>query len=144
MRKKYYQPFIFLILLVLVIISQLNHSFSVVPGWHTIIYPPGYIIEMSLIFISLFFATIGYIVLAKKISSLNFKIFLVHFLLTLPLILGLLYPLKPINIFSLANHEMENIIVLRTLIERIIISVFLIGQIFFVINFIKALKMKTS
>jgi len=47
MKGKYYQSLILLILLILTFISQYKVGFSVVPGWHSTIYPPKYIMQLK-------------------------------------------------------------------------------------------------
>jgi len=75
MKRKYIQSFIFLILLILTIISQYNVVFPVAPesGWHTVIYPPKYIIEMSIILMPLIVAIGCYTFLSFWLGNLCCK-----------------------------------------------------------------------
>jgi magnesium-transporting ATPase (P-type) len=144
MKMKYIQSCIFLILLILTIISQYNAGFPVVPGWHTVIYPPKYIIEMSIIILSLILAISGYTFLSFKKQPLNSRIFVLHFLLTIPIIIALLYPFKSVDMTSLSKDEMEKIFSRQELMEYVLISVFIVGQLIFLTYFTKHVRLKPS
>ena len=146
MKRKYIQSCIFLILLILTIISQYDILFPVVPksGWHTVIYPPNYIIEMSIIIMSLVLAIGGYTFLSFTKQPLNSGIFVLHFLLTIPIIIALLYPFKSVDMTSLSKDEMEKIFSRQEWMEYVLISVFIIGQLIFLTFFTKHARRKSS
>jgi len=144
MKGKYFRPLAFLILLVLTFISQYNVGFSVVPGWHSTIYPTKYIIEMSIIILSLLLAICGYTFLSFKKLSLDPRIFLLHFLLTIPIIIALLYPFQNIEMTSLSQDEIEKTLSQRELTEYVLISVFIVGQLIFWAFFTKRVILKPS
>lgn len=137
MKSRYTQSCIFLILLILTFISQRNAWFSVVPGWHTVIYPPKYIIEMSIIILLLILAIAGYAFLSFKKQSLNPVIFVIHFLLTIPIIIALLYPFKSGDMTSLSKDEIEKIFSRQEWMGYVLISVFIVGQLIFLTFFTK-------
>ena len=64
-----YIPFLaFIILLLLTIPGWFDFSTSVVPGWHTTIFPP-YFIWGIIIMIALLFFTIGYWLSSKSVYT---------------------------------------------------------------------------
>jgi hypothetical protein len=115
---------------------------SVVPGWHMAIYPPGYIIKFSLTILFLLIAIIGYAFIVR--SPINFKVFLVHVLLTLPLVIALSYPFKTIDISLLPESELERLLAQRNWLEYSLFLMFAIGQFIFLIYLAKCFKLKTA
>jgi len=79
--KKAYLLIAFLVLLLAALVYFFGGATSVVPGWHTTIYPPYY----SWLFIAIimfFFAGIGYWLFIKKVSRLNWLLFIFYSLIT--------------------------------------------------------------
>lgn len=131
---------IFLILLMLACFDHLTTGFSDIPGWHITIYPPNYIIETSIKILSLLFAVIGYIMLSKKFSKIDFRTFLYHFLLTIPAILLSLYPME-FMAQSSTVHGIESQINQTYLLNRIVFGFFVIGQTIFLVYFFRKMKL---
>ncbi len=84
-----YIPFLaFLVLLLLTIPFSFDFATSVVPGWHTKIYPPYFIWGLILIVV-LLLVTIGYWMLSKRVDKINWTLFAIHFILTIPTVIFL-------------------------------------------------------
>ena len=142
MKSNYVSGFCFLMLLGLIFFSQMRTAFSIVPGWHTTIYPPDYIIIHCLIGLFLLIVIVGYVFLLRP--PINLKVFLLHFLLTLPLIIILLHPFKPLEISSISQIESQHILDQRKLLGYLLFSLFFIGQLIFFVYLIRHFKFKTS
>ena len=144
MKSKYFQTFIFLTLLILTVWSQYRTSSTVVPGWHTVVYPSNYLLVISFITLSLFLAIIGYTYFSYKKKPIGPWIFILHFLLTVPLIIALLYSFKTIDMSTLSKAEFDRIIIQKEWYEYLLFSLFIIGQLVFLIYFIKHFTIKTA
>lgn len=87
-----YIPFLaFLILLLLTIPFSFDFATSVVPGWHTIIFPPHFIWGL-LVLVVLLLVTIGYWLLSKRADKTNWTLFAIHFTLTILTVIFLKFP----------------------------------------------------
>jgi hypothetical protein len=87
-----YIPFLaFLILLLLTIPFSFDFAASVVPGWHTTIYPPYFIWGLIALSVSLL-VTIGYWLLSKRTDKTSWILFAIHFALTIPTVIYLKFP----------------------------------------------------
>lgn len=134
--------FIFLVLLA----PRLNFfvgdfATSVVPGWHTTIFPPQFILGL-VITITLSFVTIGYWKLAKKTDQINTKIFLIHLLLTLPIIIfNQSYIRKRVDEILISSNDTKTyeLIIQVSIILPIL---FFVGQILFAWYFFTTLYIK--
>ncbi len=113
---------------------------SLIPGWHTAIYPypliPALIKFLLLILVSLF-----YWKLAKFKNEINFKKFIIHFLLTVP---GIIF--SKVNLYQLLYSdsaepknfmfEIQTVVCIRVLANIL----FFLGLILFVIYYKKLRK----
>ena len=86
MRRPYIPFFIFAMLFTLTIPFSFDVATSVVPGWHSTVLTPFFLITISVAVI-LLIVTIAYWTLAKKVGSTNLTTFIFHFSLTIPTVL---------------------------------------------------------
>jgi len=144
MKLKHTHAFIFLILLILTVFSQYNTGFEATPGWHAVIYPPKYLIQMGFVILSLLFAIIGYTILTVKSADISLKSFIFHFIFTAPLVVALLFPMQSISVPPMSEAEVQNILTQTEWMERILFSLFAIGLLVFMVNFIRSFKSRSS
>lgn len=141
--KSAYLPFIiFLLLFLSTILFPFDAATSVVPGWHISIFPTWFIIGV-IVTIVLLLVTIAYWLLAKKRGiKPNPILFIGHILLTIPLLFYLRFP--GVLITDQLNNEDEILQMLdlnrKTAISSLIL--FILGQVSFIIYFIRILKNK--
>jgi len=134
--------FIFLILCIIlfpywIIYLQFDYLSSIVPGWNTTIIT-GQIISNTSKFLILTVITIYYWKLSSNTNQLNFKKFLVHFLMTIPAVFIeriSLYEL--LNFNSLNANSFVNWIQIIFFINICCNILFIIGQILFGIYYVK-------
>ena len=137
-----YIPFIaFLILLLLTMPFSFDFATSVVPGWHTTIFPPYFIWGLFVIII-LLFVTIGYWLLFKRTDKTNWTLFAIHFALTIPTIIYLKFPSILLDVQSTDQREWIRAIDFRMKLIPVACILFIVGQILFLIYFIRTLKTK--
>jgi len=134
MQKKYLPILSFLLLLI--IATPFESGFTIQhPGWHTIIPSTSYleIIIWLLISIILF----SYYIIIKKGKTIHLKIFLIHFVLSIPLVL---YARFNIFIRFTASKNTTDILEFITILNTIAYTsliLFLISQVIFIIYIIK-------
>jgi hypothetical protein len=61
------------------------------PGWHTTIFPPYFVVGLILIVV-LLLVTIAYWLLSKRTDKINWSLFAIHFVMTIPTIIYLKFP----------------------------------------------------
>lgn len=137
---KPYIPFLaFLLLLLLSIPFSFDFATSVVPGWHTTIYPP-YLVWTLIVVIALLLAAIGYWVLSKRQDKINRTFYVIHIALTIPTVVYLKFP----TIFLDANlsdqNELLKALEFRMKLIPITWILFAVGQLLFLIYFIRRIK----
>jgi len=138
--KKPYVPFLaFLVLLLLVIPFSFDLATSVVPGWHTTIFPP-YFVWWLVTLIVLLLVVIGYWLLLKRVDKINWTLFAVHVLLTIPTVIFLKYPSILLNVDQADQNRMIKEVMLRMKLVPVVWIIFIVGQILFLIYFIRAIK----
>ena len=139
-----YIPFLaFLILLLLTIPFSFDFATSVVPGWHTTIFPP-YFIWGIIVVIVLLLVTIGYWLLSKRTDKINWTLFAIHFLLTIPTIIFLKFPTILLDVELTDQDKLIRAIEFCMKIIPIAWTLFIIGQILFLIYFIRTIKQRKS
>ena len=140
--KRPYIPFLtFLVLLLLTIPFSLNFAASVVPGWHTTIFPPYFIWGLILIIV-LLFVTIGYWLLSKRVDKINWTLFALHFILTIPTVVFLKFPSIFLNLPLTDQEEIIKAIYLRMKLIPFAWTLFIIGQVLFIIYFVRTINSK--
>ncbi|OJY85075.1 MAG: hypothetical protein BGP14_04315 [Sphingobacteriales bacterium 44-15] len=139
---KPYIPFLaFLILLLLTIPFSFDFATSVVPGWHTTIFPP-YFIWGLIVMIVLLLVTIGYWLLSKRTDKTNWTLFAIHFVLTIPTIIYLKFPSILLDVQLTDQNELIRAIEFRIKVIPVAWTLFIVGQILFLIYFIRTIKAK--
>jgi hypothetical protein len=140
--KKPYIPFLaFLMLLLLTIPFSFDFATSVVPGWHTTIFPP-YFIGGLIVIVVLLLVTIGYWLLSKRKKKINWKLFAFHFILTISTVILLKFPTIFLNVEQTNQEEIIKAISLRMKLISTAWALFIIGQVLFVVYFIRTIKSK--
>ncbi len=143
MKQPYIPLIAFAALLLLTTRISFDFATSVVPGWHTTIYPP-YFLASAIIFISILFSVIAYWLLLKKNAKISWAIFFIHLVLTIQVVIINRFP----NLFlDIQNIEKKKIIgQLSLLSDLIMLSYFLFiaGQFLFVVYFVKAMRKKRT
>ena len=91
-RKKYYFLIAFLAFLLIALIYFFGSAANVVPGWHTIIYPPYYT-WVLIVIMTLFFGAIGYVLYIKQTSKTNWVLYIIYFLTTTSIYFFTKFPL---------------------------------------------------
>jgi hypothetical protein len=137
-----YIPFLaFLILLVLTIPFSFDFATSVVPGWHTTIFPP-YFIWGLFVMIVLLLVTIGYWLLSKRTDKTNWTLFAIHFALTIPTIIYLKFPSILLDVQTTDYDKLIKAIEFRMKLIPVAWILFIAGQILFLIYYIRTIKSK--
>jgi hypothetical protein len=142
--SKPYTPFLaFLILLMLTIPFSFDFAYSVVPGWHTTIFPPYFILEFLVIIILLFVA-IGYWLLSKRVDKTNWALFAIHFTLTIPTIIFLKFPSIFLNVEPIEYEKLLKSMEFQMKLVPVAWTLFIAGQILFLIYYIRTIKTKRN
>ncbi len=135
-----YIPFVaFLILSLLTIPFSFDFATSVVPGWHTTIFPP-YFIWGLIVVIVLLMVTIGYWLLSKCTDKINWTLFTIHFFLTIPTIIFLKFPTILLDVQLTDQDKLIKAIEFRMKLIPIAWVLFIVGQILFLIYNVRTIK----
>lgn len=140
--KRGYIPFIaFLVLLLLTIPFPVDLATSVIPGWHTTIFP-HYFIWGLIVIIVLLLVTAGYWILSKRVGKINWTLFVFHFILTIPIIIFLKFS----SIFSEGRQnnqeEIAEAISLRIKLIPVAWTLFIAAQALFITYFVRTIHSK--
>jgi hypothetical protein len=137
-----YLPFIaFLTLLLLTIPFSFDFATSVVPGWHTTIYPPYFIWTLALVVV-LLFVVIGYWLISKRVDKTNWTLFIIHHLLTIPTVIFIKFPSILLDVHQTDRDELIRSLALRVKLIPWAEGLFVVGQIFFLVYFIRTIRRK--
>lgn len=137
-----YIPFLaFLVLLLLTFPFSFDFATSVVPGWHTTIFPP-YFIWGLIVLIVLLLVTIGYWLLSKRTGKTSWTLFAIHFALTVPTIIYLKFPSILLDVQLTDQNELIRAIDFRMKLIPVAWTLFIAGQILFLIYYIRTMKAK--
>lgn len=139
MRRPYIPFLAFLILLLLTIPFSFDFATSVVPGWHTTIFPPYFIWGLIVITV-LLLVTIGYWLLSKQTDNTNWTLFAIHFVLTIPTIIYLKFPSILLDVQLTDQDELIKAIAFRIKLIPIAWTLFIVAQVLFLIYFIRTIK----
>jgi hypothetical protein len=132
-----YIPFLaFLILLLLTIPFSFDFATSVVPGWHTTVFSPYFIWEVIVI-IFLLLVTIGYWVLSKRAGKINWALFAIHIVFTIPTVTYLKFPSILPDVQLTDQDKLIKAINLQIKIIPIVWTLFIVGQFLFLVYFIR-------
>ena len=119
----------FLTYLVLVILtSPLTPAFSLseVPGWHTDAMSPSSLLAL-VNWVPLLLVMLGYWHLSKRFSQVNMKLFGLHLLLTLPLLVVDHFPILIFEIVADFNVTLNSLILLAQFYPWLVLA-FCVGQ----------------
>jgi hypothetical protein len=135
-------PFVaFLVLLLLTIPFSFDFATSVVPGWHTTIYPPYFIWTLALVVV-LLFVVIGYWLISRQVNKVNWALFITHLLLTIPTIIFIKFPSILLNLDEPNRDQLIRSLVLRVRLIPWAEGLFAVGQILFLVYFIRTIRKK--
>lgn len=136
-----YIPFIsFLGLILLTIPFSFEFTSSVGPGWHATIYSPYYFYTFVLIIV-LLIASISYWLVLNKADKINWSLYFIHTLITISTLIFIKNP----SLFMPYQNAEEQIFSDFTLLLKLIRwaqILFVIGQIVFLIYFIRVIRRK--
>lgn len=137
---KPYIPFLaFLILLLLTLPFSFDFAASVVPGWHTTIFPPYFIGGLIVVFV-LLLVTIGNWLLSKRTGKTNQTLFAIHFGLTIPTVIYLKFPYVLADLRLTDQNELIEALSFRVKLISVAWTLFIVGQIIFLIYYIRTRK----
>ena len=139
MRLYYLACILFAILLGMTNPFSFNMGSSVVPGWHTIIIAPMTILN-TIISVILVLVIIAYWSLTKKTNRGHWANLVIHFTLTIPAILIITHPFLIASIFKIDFEDFERLMKYNNYSLYASLTLFLIGQMFFFINYIQLIK----
>lgn len=139
MTRPYILFLAFLILLFLTIPFSFDFATSVVPGWHTTIFPP-YFIWGLIVLIVLLLVTIGYWLLSKRADKINWILFTIHFALTIPTVIYLRFPSVLLDVQLTDQNELTKAIEFRMKLIPFAWTLFIVGQLLFLIYFIRTIR----
>jgi hypothetical protein len=143
MRRTYLPLLMFLVLLLLTISFSVDFTTSVVPGWHTTIFPPYFILGLIVIIV-LLLGTIGYWLLYNRTDRVSWTLFAIHFALTIPTMVYLKFPSILLNVQFKNQEELIKEIVFRMKLIPMTWTLFIVGQILFLIYYVRTIKAKRS
>lgn len=129
MKLSYLPSLIFICIFLSFFPLSLDYATSVVPGWHTSIFPP-YFIWQSIVVLIILLVSIAYWKLSTKNGTINWIFFIVHFILTIPAIIYLKYGLMIFNSVTISKDEL------------LITISFVLGQILFIVHYVRSLQRK--
>ncbi len=141
MRKAYLPFLMIIVVLILSLLFPFNHdTSSVVPGWHTTIWPPEFIFSLISIII-LVFVSIGYWLLSKKVEKANWILFSIHFVCTISTIIFIKFPLLLVAMFTrITDQEPLRMWKLFIYLMPVAYLFFIAGQVIFAVYFFRTLK----
>ena len=121
-------PFIIYLLLTISFFPlSSDYATSIVPGWHTTIFSP-YAVGQFIVILSLAGVSFGYWKLSKLTNTINWKLFINHILLTIPLLVLLMFD----TYISIDINPMISV--------PVSIFLFIAGQIIFLLYCIKIIN----
>lgn len=141
MQKPWIPVFLFALLFIWVI-SSVEYASSVVPGWHTTIFPPYFFISLSLLVI-LLVVIVGYWILAKR-GTFHLSFFIIHMTLTLP---AVLFSRLPSLLTLMDGPDIlvnEQPILFSTVAVFASFVLFMLGQVLFAIYFFRTITLQHS
>lgn len=129
MKLSYIPSLIFICLFMSFFPLSSDYATSVVPGWHTTIFPPYFILQFIVVLIILL-VSFAYWKLSTITGTINWIFFIIHFILTIPAIIYLKYGLMIFNSVTISKDEL------------LIPISFVIGQILFIVHYVRSLQRK--
>ena len=135
MQKKYIPLIFFSFLFILAIPFESGFTIQSLSGWNNVIPSTSYLEIVILIYISILIFL--YWKILKRQTEINIKLFILHFILTIPIVLWARFnfPIRQI-VRRNANDMMELIDLINQTLYTVLI-LFFIGQLFFVALLLK-------
>lgn len=140
--KKYVPLIAFTLLLILAIPFESGFTIQSLSGWNMVIPSTSYLEIIVLILISII--TFVYWRISKKETQINLKLFLIHFIFSIPIVVWARFNFPIRQITAKNSTEILQMIALIDRILYTILLLFFVGQTFFVILLIKIRKTKTG
>jgi len=139
MTRPYIPLLAFLVLLLLTNPFSFDFAISIVPRWHTTIYPPYFIWGLALIIVFLLL-TIGYWLLSKRVDKINWTLFAIHFMLTISTVIFLKFPSVLLGMKETNQDELIKALAFRINLIPVAWTLFIVGQVLFLVYYIRQLK----
>jgi hypothetical protein len=139
MDRKYlpFIAFLFLLILATPFESGLRIQNS---GWNTI-FPTTSLLEI-IVWVFIAIITFMYWLRIKKSKEIVIKIFLIHFILTIPIVLYARFNLLIRQITAKSVQDILELITIINIIAYSVLTVFCIGQIIFIYSILKKSNLK--
>lgn len=129
MNRSYIPLLIFFVLLLMAVAFSFDSSTLAVPGWHTTIYPPYFIVVIiSILF--LIFVSIGYWQLTNRVDKINWILFALHCTLSILTTVFIVFPSVFLNIQQGDQEEIIKAVSYRLKLIPVAWALFIIGQVF--------------
>ncbi len=129
--------FILLFIGLLLLATPFESFFTIQnPGWHTTIPATSYLEVLVFLYVLI----ITFIYWRINSEKINIKLFFFHFLLCIPIVIYARFNYLLRSLFSNYTNDLLVLMKYLTLIASISITLFLIGQIFFIIQLKKIKK----
>ena len=141
MTRLYFPLIAFLTLLLLTIPFSFDFATSVVPGWHTSIYPPYYIWTLAMVVV-LLFVVIGYWLMSRRVDKTNWTLFILHLLLTIPTVIFIKFPSILLDVHEANRDEFIRSFLMRVKLIPWAEGIILVGQVLFLVYFIRTIRKK--
>ena len=144
MKKSSLPVYVFAALLILTIPFSLDRfslpfATSVVPGWHTTIFPPYFLINL-VVSIIMILVTIAYWNMSRKMKKLNRTVFFIQLVLTIPAIFYISFPFFIDKLLFDHDEPINFRLILSLILTPYVL--FIIGQVFFFFHYFKTIKGK--
>ena len=139
MQRAYLPFLVFAVLFILTITLTSDAATSVVPGWHTTIFPPFFLISLF-ISVALLIVVVGYWKLAKGGYKVNLAVFIIHLMLTIPAVIHNIFPLSWITWLPDQNEVIEWV-TWEANFTMTVYALFVLGQVLFLIYFFKTKRL---
>jgi hypothetical protein len=141
MKKTYLPVLAFSALLLTIMPFSFDFATSVVPGWHTTIYPPQFVFAVAVLLV-LIFCVIGYWLSANRVDKTNWVLFVLHLTLTIPAVILVKCPWL---LLDLQQANEKELLQRLPFIMRLLFWLrwlLLTGQALFVVYMVRAIRMR--
>jgi len=143
MRNPYLPFFIFSLLFTLTIPFFPETATIVGPGWHTTILPQYSLTTLVISFIVLI-VTIAYWRLTKRVNKINLPLFILHLILTIPVVLFVRAPFLLFNINGNDLTVLNRQVTYTTALIATIFLLFVVGQTLFAVYYLRIVYSKKA
>jgi hypothetical protein len=143
MKTSFTPFFIFLVLLLFTVPLPSDLAFSVVPGWHETIFPTHFILQL-VVFVLLLCTTFGYWQLSKGHRQMNWTKFILHIILTIPIVVCIKFPSLLVDWRLIDQGGLSSLERNDSAVLFFMLVLFLLGQILFLVYYIKAMRTRKT